>query len=140
MTAFALAPIFIFESVLLVTGILRNYIRSMGPDLASVVKEALAWLRSKAGMVSDPSKDYPSEFESLAINYTLESAPSHIFNPEELRRFVWIPEIDDAGSRLGNLGDLIACSWLCLGEGKVHRNCGSLPIGWDSGRRVHLHD
>ncbi len=84
-TAFALAPIFIFESVLLVTGILRNYIRSMGPDLASVVKEALAWLRSKAGMVSDPSKDYPSEFESLAINYTLESAPSHILT---LRNYV----------------------------------------------------
>lgn len=84
-TAFALAPIFIFESVLLVTGILRNYIRSMGPDLASVVKNALAWLRNKAGMISDPSKDYPSEFESLAINYTLECAPSHIFT---LRNYV----------------------------------------------------
>lgn len=84
-TALALAPIFIFESILLITGILRNYIRSMGPDLASVVKKALAWLRDKAGMVSDPSKEYPAEFESLAINYTLESAPSHIFT---LRNYI----------------------------------------------------
>lgn len=84
-TAFALAPISIFESLLLFSGILRNYIRSMGPDLASVVKAALAWLRNKAGMVSDPSKEYPAEFESLAINYTLEAAPSHIYT---LRNYV----------------------------------------------------
>lgn len=85
MTALALAPVFIFESILLGTGILRNYIRSMGPELSSAVKEALRWLRGKAGMMSDPSSEYPAEFESLAINYTLEAAPSHVIT---LRNYI----------------------------------------------------
>lgn len=84
-TALALAPIVAFEAVLLLSGILPNYIRSMGKDLALVVKKALEWLRAKAGMERDPSDEYPAEFESLAINYTLESAPSHIFT---LRNYI----------------------------------------------------
>ncbi|MFN4944397.1 MAG: hypothetical protein ACK5G9_11470 [Akkermansiaceae bacterium] len=84
-TAIVLWPLWFWESLLLVTGILKNYIRSMGPQLVATVKEALAWLREKAGITIDPSPDYPTEFESLAINFTLESAPAHVYS---LRNYV----------------------------------------------------
>jgi hypothetical protein len=85
LTAFAIWPLWFWESVLLVTGILRNYVRSMGPQLVATVKEALRWLREKAGITVDPSPAYPAEFESLAINYTLESAPAHVYS---LRNYI----------------------------------------------------
>jgi hypothetical protein len=84
-TAVTIWPLWFWESVLLVTGILRNYVRSMGPQLVATVKEALGWLREKAGITVDPSPDYPAEFESLAINYTLESAPAHVYS---LRNYI----------------------------------------------------
>jgi hypothetical protein len=85
LTAVTIWQLWFWESVLLSSGILRNYVRSMGPQLVATVEEALKWLREKAGITVDPSPDYPAEFESLAINYTLEWAPAHVYS---LRNYV----------------------------------------------------
>jgi hypothetical protein len=84
-TAVAIWPLWFWEFMLLKSNILRNYVRSMGPELVATVNEALGWLREKAGIKVDPSPNYPAEFESLAINYTLEAAPAHVFS---LRNYI----------------------------------------------------
>lgn len=85
LTGLALLPIAAFEFILLRTGIIKNYIRSMGPEFNEAVGKALQALCAKAKMKRNPSREYPAEVELLAIHYTLESAPAHIHT---LRNYV----------------------------------------------------
>jgi hypothetical protein len=84
-TAVSILPIFIFEYPLVITKVIQNYIRSLGPDLGKAVRKAIKGLCDRCGVSLSVSKEYPAEFELLAINYALETAPSHVFT---LRNYV----------------------------------------------------
>lgn len=80
-----LIPIVFFEATLLKTGLVKNYIRHLSPELRAIAGKALDSLCERAKIYRDSSTSYPAEFELLAIHYTLESAPSHI---QSLRNYV----------------------------------------------------
>ena len=64
---------------------MKNYVRSLGPDLSSAVDRSMEKLCAHAGVQLSGSTEYPSEFERLAIHYALETAPAHVFT---LRNYV----------------------------------------------------
>jgi hypothetical protein len=104
LTIAAVSPIFILEFIFYITRITKNYVKPMAEDIRQATLRALSILSERYQIKQDNEDYFSREFELLAINYTTENAPSHLYS---LRNYLVL-----YGFLRSMTFVLVLCSWL----------------------------